>query len=85
MWQVLRMVVSTYQAASGAGAAAMEELKLQTKEVQFLFSSLCCPFQLRCLFGYTLSDLLHLGLGREGTNMQHFQTTGCSCLQIALS
>jgi len=27
------MVVSTYQAASGAGAAAMEELKLQTKEV----------------------------------------------------
>jgi len=35
MWQVLRMVVSTYQAASGAGAAAMEELKLQTKEVQF--------------------------------------------------
>lgn len=37
MRQVLRMVVSTYQAASGAGAAAMEELKLQTKEVQFLF------------------------------------------------
>ncbi|CAN1796547.1 Aspartate-semialdehyde dehydrogenase [Linum perenne] len=27
---VLRMVVSTYQAASGAGAAAMEELELQT-------------------------------------------------------
>lgn len=31
--KVLRMVVSTYQAASGAGAAAMEELKLQTQEV----------------------------------------------------
>ncbi|CAN1138339.1 Aspartate-semialdehyde dehydrogenase [Linum perenne] len=31
--QVLRMVVSTYQAASGAGAAAMEELELQTREV----------------------------------------------------
>ncbi|KAD1969852.1 hypothetical protein E3N88_42083 [Mikania micrantha] len=30
---VLRMVVSTYQAASGAGAAAMEELELQTREV----------------------------------------------------
>ncbi|CAN1796551.1 Aspartate-semialdehyde dehydrogenase, partial [Linum perenne] len=28
--KVLRMVVSTYQAASGAGAAAMEELELQT-------------------------------------------------------
>ncbi|KAI9091394.1 hypothetical protein K1719_028205 [Acacia pycnantha] len=31
--KVLRMVVSTYQAASGAGAAAMEELELQTCEV----------------------------------------------------
>lgn len=31
--KVVRMVVSTYQAASGAGAAAMEELKLQTHEV----------------------------------------------------
>ncbi|GAB4814333.1 hypothetical protein N2152v2_001379 [Parachlorella kessleri] len=30
---VKRMVVSTYQAASGAGQAAMEELELQTKEV----------------------------------------------------
>lgn len=29
------MVVSTYQAASGAGAAAMEELELQTREVCF--------------------------------------------------
>ncbi|CAI5949420.1 unnamed protein product [Closterium sp. NIES-65] len=32
-YQVKRMVVSTYQAASGAGAAAMAELELQTKEV----------------------------------------------------
>ncbi|XP_022775727.1 uncharacterized protein LOC111317558 [Durio zibethinus] len=31
--KVTRMVVSTYQAASGAGAAAMHELKLQTREV----------------------------------------------------
>lgn len=31
--KVLRMVVSTYQAASGAGAAAMEELEEQTREV----------------------------------------------------
>lgn len=30
------MVVSTYQAASGAGAAAMEELELQTREVLLL-------------------------------------------------
>ena len=32
-YQVIRMVVSTYQAASGAGAAAMRELELQTQEV----------------------------------------------------
>ena len=31
------MVVSTYQAASGAGASAMEELVQQTREVCFLF------------------------------------------------
>ena len=31
--QVVRMVVSTYQAASGAGQAAMDELQLQTKQV----------------------------------------------------
>lgn len=31
------MVVSTYQAASGAGAAAMEELELQTREVWFIY------------------------------------------------
>ncbi|KAJ6890878.1 hypothetical protein NC651_024398 [Populus alba x Populus x berolinensis] len=37
--KVIRMVVSTYQAASGAGAAAMEELELQTREYAFnLFS-----------------------------------------------
>jgi len=30
------MVVSTYQAASGAGAAAMEELEQQTREVRHI-------------------------------------------------
>jgi hypothetical protein len=33
MAKVKRMIVSTYQAASGAGAAAMEELKDQTRDV----------------------------------------------------
>lgn len=33
------MVVSTYQAASGAGAAAMEELVQQTREVLFQFQA----------------------------------------------
>lgn len=31
------MVVSTYQAASGAGAAAMDELEQQTREVQYMY------------------------------------------------
>lgn len=31
--KVKRMIVSTYQAASGAGAAAMEELREQTRDV----------------------------------------------------
>ena len=54
--QVKRMVISTYQAASGAGQAAMDELELQTKEVlegkevtKNIF-----PFQVSC----ALSDLL---------------------------
>lgn len=84
MWQVLRMVVSTYQAASGAGAAAMEELKLQTKEVCFFFPMLLFPVVM-FVWLHTKWSTLHLGLGREGTDMQHFQTTGCSCLQIVLS
>lgn len=37
VFQVKRMVVSTYQAASGAGAAAMRELEQQTHEVSFYF------------------------------------------------
>lgn len=45
MLQVKRMVVSTYQAASGAGAAAMEELELQTREV-YIIPILCiCSMQ----------------------------------------
>ncbi len=45
--KVKRMVVSTYQAASGAGQAAMEELEQQTREVlegeqsSFLHSPVC--------------------------------------------
>jgi aspartate-semialdehyde dehydrogenase len=40
------MVVSTYQAASGAGAAAMEELKLQTQEVHISLDKL--PYAMSC-------------------------------------
>lgn len=44
IWQVQRMVVSTYQAASGAGAAAMEELELQTREVSVFHIILLSSF-----------------------------------------
>lgn len=45
------MVVSTYQAASGAGAAAMEELELQTREVCLLYlHSLLLALFIFCYF-----------------------------------
>ncbi|XP_019196107.1 PREDICTED: uncharacterized protein LOC109189926 isoform X2 [Ipomoea nil] len=43
--KVKRMVVSTYQAASGAGAAAMEELVQQTREYAFNLFSHNAPVQ----------------------------------------
>jgi aspartate-semialdehyde dehydrogenase len=73
------MVVSTYQAASGAGAAAMEELKLQTQEVIYFpyyvsLSSSGANSVLDCHF------TLYLGLGGESTNMQHFQSAGSNSI-----
>lgn len=46
--QVTRMVVSTYQAASGAGAAAMEELELQTREVSIIYRLLINLLHIIC-------------------------------------
>ena len=53
------MVISTYQAASGAGQAAMDELELQTKEIlegkevtKNIF-----PFQVSVLGRHYLADL----------------------------
>lgn len=59
------MVVSTYQAASGAGAAAMEELELQTREVfscQLVLSSFQlilyweAPLYCYCYYYYLLKN-----------------------------
>lgn len=44
------MVVSTYQAASGAGAAAMEELELQTREVCLLYLHSLLALFIFCYF-----------------------------------
>lgn len=68
--QVVRMVVSTYQAASGAGAAAMEELELQTREVLTY-----CVFYLGFVSSSTCDLILIFpciyveGFGRETTNL----------------
>ncbi|GMN38421.1 hypothetical protein TIFTF001_007657 [Ficus carica] len=48
--KVLRMVVSTYQAASGAGAAAMRELEQQTHEVLAGKQPTCKIFQRQYAF-----------------------------------
>ncbi|XP_048319022.2 uncharacterized protein LOC125418739 [Ziziphus jujuba] len=48
--KVIRMVVSTYQAASGAGAAAMRELELQTHEVLEGKQPTCDIFQRQYAF-----------------------------------
>ncbi|KAF3432101.1 hypothetical protein FNV43_RR26840 [Rhamnella rubrinervis] len=48
--KVVRMVVSTYQAASGAGAAAMRELELQTHEVLEGKQPTCKIFQRQYAF-----------------------------------
>ncbi|CAI9785499.1 unnamed protein product [Fraxinus pennsylvanica] len=48
--KVIRMVVSTYQAASGAGAAAMEELEQQTREVLEGKEPTCKIFKLQYAF-----------------------------------
>lgn len=70
-FQVVRMVVSTYQAASGAGAAAMEELKLQTREVfAFVFMYTFC-FSL---------DTLHLVTVNNHIGSTAFLSTLQSCL-----
>lgn len=63
--QVTRMVVSTYQAASGAGAAAMEELELQTREV---FHFLCYDLIYQPICGWMNDLVLYQVLeGKEPT------------------
>lgn len=62
--QVVRMVVSTYQAASGAGAAAMEELVQQTREVSPLSKLLC--FEISCWIKPVLNDFNFLYLSMIG-------------------
>ncbi len=69
--RVKRMVVSTYQAASGAGQAAMDELELQSKEVLEGKAPTCniFPFQYAFnLFSHN-SDIGDDGYNTEETKM----------------
>ncbi|WP_432799390.1 aspartate-semialdehyde dehydrogenase [Poriferisphaera sp. WC338] len=70
---VKRMVVSTYQAASGAGAAAMRELELQTREVleEKPVTTEIFPFQYAFnLFSHN-SDMKPNGYNQEELKMVH--------------
>lgn len=68
---VKRMVVSTYQAASGAGAAAMAELEQQTREVLAGDEPTCdiFPFQYAFNIFSHNSDIGDLGYNEEETKM----------------
>jgi aspartate-semialdehyde dehydrogenase len=68
---VKRMVVSTYQAASGAGAAAMRELEQQTREVLNGEEPTCDIFPLQYAFNLFShnSDIGEDGYNTEETKM----------------
>ncbi|KAJ4710099.1 putative Aspartate-semialdehyde dehydrogenase [Melia azedarach] len=69
--KVTRMVVSTYQAASGAGAVAMEELKQQTREVLEGKSPTCNIFKQQYAFNLFShnSPVLENGYNEEEMKM----------------
>lgn len=71
--RVKRMVVSTYQAASGAGAAAMAELELQTREVLDNKAPTCSIFSQQYAFNLFShnSDIGPQGYNTEEMKMIH--------------
>ncbi len=68
--RVRRMVVSTYQAASGAGAAAMAELEQQTREVLEGKSPTCSVFKQQYAFNLFSHNS---DLGPEGYNTEEMK------------
>ncbi|XP_027340558.1 uncharacterized protein LOC113853988 [Abrus precatorius] len=73
--KVLRMVVSTYQAASGAGAAAMEELELQTREVLEGKSPTCNIFKRQYAFNLFSHNASVLSNGYNEEEMKMVKET----------
>ena len=68
--RVRRIVVSTYQAASGAGAAAMAELEQQTREVLAGRSPTCEIFRQQYAFNLFSHDS---AIGPEGYNTEEMK------------
>lgn len=91
--KVKRMVVSTYQAASGAGAAAMEELELQTREVLAGKPPTCNIFSQQYAFnlfshnapvgknGYNEEEMKLVKETRKIWNCQEVQVTA-TCIRV---
>lgn len=64
---VKRMVVSTYQAVSGAGAAAMEELRTQARQVLDGQEPTCRVFDQPCAFNVFSHNT---AIGEDGSNVE---------------
>lgn len=64
---VTRMVVSTYQAVSGAGAAAMEELRRQARQVLDGQQPTCEVFDQPCAFNVFSHNT---AIGEDGCNVE---------------
>ncbi len=64
---VKRLVVSTYQAVSGAGAAAMEELRRQAREVLDGAEPTCRVFDQPCAFNVFSHNT---AIGEDGYNVE---------------
>ncbi len=67
---VRRMVVSTYQAVSGAGAAAMAELETQTRQVLTGEPPTCTHFTQQCAFNVFSHDS---EVGPQGYNTEELK------------
>jgi aspartate-semialdehyde dehydrogenase len=90
---VKRMVVSTYQAASGAGAAAMWELENQTREILDGKPPTCKAFPYQCAFnifshnsqldaaGYNFEEVKMVKETRKIFDCPEIAIT-CTCIRI---
>lgn len=68
--RIRRIVVNTYQAASGAGAAAMAELEKQTREILAGQPPTCSIFQQQYAFNLFSHDSK---IGPEGYNLEEIK------------